>query len=360
MARRAQGNENDSEEEESKGFVLKIDGLADDEEVKEVVERQTTVSMSKHSNSGRKDENSTNNNSQSKSEKLTESKSTRINSVLEKVEATSESRRENEQNDISGQTKSGPTIEELRQRLTSKIQALRAQRRAPGSGIAGAPTNRQAILEARKKKAQLKKEQLKLKRQQEDMESKNADAISVNSQSSKNKETTSKNHSKTPDPNMNGTIFTKISLLSGEKVDVDGTINPKKRKKGPVDLLGQLKHVEAKKARIAKMEKEAQEEIVAKEKWKRAIKQAEGEKVRDDEKLLKKALKRQQQQKKKSAKEWRDREEKIKHGILSRQRKREENIAARKEMKLKHKVKKQSQKKKKRPGFEGKAGRNTK
>ena len=41
-----------------------------------------------------------------------------------------------------------------------------------------------------------------------------------------------------------------------------------------------------------------------KDKWHKALKLATGEKVRDDEKLIKKALKRQEGKKRKSAHAW--------------------------------------------------------
>jgi hypothetical protein len=52
------------------------------------------------------------------------------------------------------------------------------------------------------------------------------------------------------------------------------------------------------------MSEEKKVVVVEKEKWSKALKQATGEKVKDDEKLLKKALKRQEATKRKSSTEW--------------------------------------------------------
>ncbi|KAK9478240.1 surfeit locus protein 6-domain-containing protein [Lipomyces japonicus] len=244
--------------------------------------------------------------------------------------------------------KPAPSIEELRARLAQKIQTLRAQRKAPGTGVAGAPTNRESILEARKLKAQKKKEKEALKRKRSEEEEQQQQAHSTLADAKSNG---------IANENTNGedvSMFSKIALESGEEVLTSGEIQQKKRKKGPSDLLGQLKHVEAKKARIAKMDKEKREDVEQKEKWKRAIKQAEGEKVKDDEKLIRKSLTRQVKQKKKSAREWQERKENVLKGIHARQKKREENIAARKEMKKKGNKagKKSASKPKRRPGFE--------
>ncbi|KAK9245161.1 surfeit locus protein 6-domain-containing protein [Lipomyces tetrasporus] len=242
---------------------------------------------------------------------------------------------------------SRPSVEELRERLTQKIKSLRAARKAPGSGIPGAPLNREAILKARKAKDQHRKEALKRKRAAEEEVKQLADADG--------KLITQPTSTETDDIDTSNAVFSKVTLKSGEVIAANGEIQPKKRKKGPVDLLGQLKHVEAKKARIASMDKEKRATIEEKEKWKRAIKQTEGDKVKDDERMLKKSLKKQLKRKRKSAKEWQEREENVLKGIKARQKKREENIAARKEMKVKGKKSKgkSSAKKKKRPGFEG-------
>ncbi|KAK9368984.1 surfeit locus protein 6-domain-containing protein [Lipomyces kononenkoae] len=250
---------------------------------------------------------------------------------------------ESNKKDRGGQTsKNTSSVEELRERLAQKIKSLRAARKAPGSGMPGAPLNRDALLRVRKAKEQNRKEALKRKRAVETEE--------VKQEVETDGGPATKKASKSADVDTSGTVFSRIALKSGEQIGTNGDIQPKKRKKGPVDLLGQLKHVEAKKARIANMDAEKRETVEEKEKWKRAIKQAEGEKVRDDEKMIKKSLKKQLKRKHKSAREWKQREENVAMGIKARQKKREENIAARKEMKMKGKG---SKGKKKRPGFEG-------
>ncbi|PVH16170.1 uncharacterized protein CXQ87_004036 [Candidozyma duobushaemuli] len=97
--------------------------------------------------------------------------------------------------------------------------------------------------------------------------------------------------------------------------------------------------------------------------------QAEGVKVKDDEKLLRKSLKRKEKQKLRSETEWKDRKQSVKDTIAARAKKREANLKARKDNKGKKGknqprlrkfsgvIKKGGKPKdgKKRPGFEGSA-----
>ncbi|PVV00772.1 hypothetical protein BB560_004834, partial [Smittium megazygosporum] len=100
--------------------------------------------------------------------------------------------------------------------------------------------------------------------------------------------------------------------------------------------------------------------------WKSAIQKAKGIKVRDNEKLVKKAIKKQEQRKRSSLKKWESRTTAVKEAIKEKQNKRDSNIKARIEAKKtrkphkktkspinKNKNKKSS--KKSRPGFEGKS-----
>ena len=97
-------------------------------------------------------------------------------------------------------------------------------------------------------------------------------------------------------------------------------------------------------------------DIQEKDLWLNAKKRAHGEKVRDDQNLLKKALKRKEHGKLKSEKEWNERKDGVKKGIESRERKRDENLKKRAEGKGQKGKSKGAQgkgKKKGRPGFEG-------
>ncbi|KAK9470925.1 surfeit locus protein 6-domain-containing protein [Dipodascopsis tothii] len=244
-------------------------------------------------------------------------------------------------------------IAELKERLAAKIRTLREQRKAVGTGVPGAPRNREAILEARRAKERHRRDAAA-----------EADAVTAGASTGVSSGASTKRapravvkveDSEESAAEADELIFSKVQREGGDDVAVGATIGAasKKRKKGPSDLLGQLKHVEAKKARLATMEKEKRELIEVKDKWKRAIKQAEGEKVRDDEKMLRKSLKKQRKRKKKSERDWKDREENVKKGIKARIHKREANIAARKEAKKAGKSATKAKPAKRRPGFEG-------
>ncbi|CUS07361.1 unnamed protein product [Tuber aestivum] len=249
---------------------------------------------------------------------------------------------------------------EKRALLVARIEELRAQRQAANG--AGAK-NRQELMEIRRKKEQARKERKKQQR----LEAKAAEELKR-----KEAQATVDGERGAP-PSQQGQLkkgpannfsFGAITFDDGQELDATLTDFKKARKpKGPTDVLGQLKHVEAKKARIQTMAPEKQAEIEEKELWSKALKQAAGEKVRGDEQLLKKSLKRQEQVKKKSEREWKERIENVAKSRAMKQKKREDNLAARREQKKAGKSAKrgkfggkqkvQVKKKGARPGFEG-------
>ena len=103
----------------------------------------------------------------------------------------------------------------------------------------------------------------------------------------------------------NNLSFSIVIFDDGQELNATLTSFKKTWKpKDPTDVLGQLRHVEAKKARRRTMAPEEQAKIEEKEFWEKALGQAAGEKIRDDEQLLKKSFKRPEQVKKKSKREW--------------------------------------------------------
>ncbi|SCV72116.1 BQ2448_4810 [Microbotryum intermedium] len=97
----------------------------------------------------------------------------------------------------------------------------------------------------------------------------------------------------------------------------------------PKDANAALAILEKRKEKLATLTDEQKEKVQDKEKWEKAGLRAEGEKVRDDEKRLKKMAKRQERQKAKSAKAWAERKETVKDGIAAKVAKRNMNLAAR-------------------------------
>lgn len=132
----------------------------------------------------------------------------------------------------------------------------------------------------------------------------------------------------------------------------------KKKKKGASDAKTQLKKLETQKEKLEALKQsnpEKAKDIEEKETWKKAMKLAAGEKVKDDISLLKRTIKKQDQQKKKSGKEWTDRIKSQTYQKSERQKKRQENIQKRKEDKKGSG--KGKGKGKARAGFEGKRGK---
>ncbi|EST09597.1 Surfeit locus 6 [Kalmanozyma brasiliensis GHG001] len=71
-------------------------------------------------------------------------------------------------------------------------------------------------------------------------------------------------------------------------------------------------------------------ELDEQKQWDKVLASATGVKIRDDEKLLKKAVKRKDKQKEKSSKAWNERQQQETQKQADRQKKRQDNIAARK------------------------------
>lgn len=248
----------------------------------------------------------------------------------------------------------------LRARLAAKIEQLRAARKASASDGKPIRTRQELIEERRAKQAQRKahKKELRLKAKAEE-ERKREEALA----SARNSPGGSV---MSPMVGLDDDVETSFSF--GRVAFADGTTLSrdlayekdavdKKRKPDPKSALLKL---EAQKKRLAALDEDKRKEVLEKETWLSARRKAEGEKVRDDEGLLKKAVKRKEKAKKKSEKEWKERTAGVAKGIRERQVKREENLRKRREEKGGKGKKKKAggggAKKKGRPGFEGSFG----
>ncbi|KAK8183127.1 ribosome biogenesis protein Rrp14-C [Phyllosticta capitalensis] len=247
--------------------------------------------------------------------------------------------------------------EVLQERLKARIEALRAARKA--DGIDGKPArNRGELLEARRRKEEERRQRKKEVRKQakEDEQRKKAEAELARLRGS--------GSPGTPDifspAEENNFSFGRIAFDDGQQTDLSGTnLIDLSHKKGRMDPKTALIHAEKKKERLASMDEDKRKEIEEKERWLSAKKKVHGEKVRDDTNLLKKTLKRKDKQKKKSEKEWTERKEGVEKSIAARQKKREDNLQKRREIKgtkpgkKANRAKAAAGKKKSRPGFEG-------
>lgn len=144
------------------------------------------------------------------------------------------------------------------------------------------------------------------------------------------------------------------------------------KKKGPAnnDIRAHLKLAEARKSKLESKDELDQIKEKEKSKWQRATLQAEGVKLKDDEKLLRKALKRKEAKKRKSSLDWKERQRTVATNIAEKQKRREANLKIRKDNKGVKRSKQQKMMrkftgnkgpKKSRAGFEGrlKSGKKT-
>lgn len=260
---------------------------------------------------------------------------------------------ENASADKSRKIKIPSDTTELRARLAAKIAALRAARKADGPD--GTPIRtRQELIESRRKKlAERKAHKKELRQQAKEAEDKKREEALASARNSPMLSFGSPEH----DLNFS---FGRVAFADGTQMshDLSYTKDKNGKKKGPMDPKGALAKLGAQKKRLAGLDDGKRKEVLEKETWLAARKKAEGEKVHNDESLLKKAVKRKDKAKKKSEKEWSDRVQGVQHAQKKRQQKREDNIRIRKETKQAGKggKKKGGGKppvKKSRPGFEG-------
>ncbi|KAI0129020.1 surfeit locus protein 6-domain-containing protein [Xylariales sp. AK1849] len=241
----------------------------------------------------------------------------------------------------------------LRARLATRIQALRDARKADGPD--GKPIRtRQELIESRRQKQQERKAHKKDLRQkakeEEDQKREEALASARNSPGSI--------LSPAVDLADNNFAFGRVAFGDGTQLshDLTHTLTSGK-KKGPSDPKTALQKFQNEKKRLEAMGEEKREDVEDKEAWLAARKRAEGERIRDDEKLLKKAVKRKEATKKKSEKAWAERADGVNKSMKQRQQKREANIKQRKEEKMMGKAGKKkkggAKKSKGRAGFEG-------
>lgn len=126
----------------------------------------------------------------------------------------------------------------------------------------------------------------------------------------------------------NGLKFAKFDFAEEKK---------KKKKIDDVHLKVKLQDKIVKIGRLKRLDPEKAAELQVKEAWDKAFLKAQGEKVKDDPKLLAKTIKKKIIKKRKSEKAWEDRIESVEKSMAERQKTRTENIKARIDAKNKKK-----------------------
>ncbi|KAF5241459.1 hypothetical protein FANTH_9091 [Fusarium anthophilum] len=246
----------------------------------------------------------------------------------------------------------------IRARLAAKIEALRAARKADGPD--GKPIRtRQELIESRRKKQEARKAHKQEMRKQAKLEEqrKREEALASSSPGVMSPAVEL-------DENASNFTFGRVAFGDGAQLSRDlGHVLSQGKKKGPSDPKTALIKVQNQKRRLQELDPEKRADIAEKDIWLTARRRAEGEKIRDDEALLKRAVKRKEAAKKKSEKAWRERSDGVKMAQKDRQRKREDNLRQRRDDKMLGKAGKKKKKggaaggkKKSRPGFEGSLG----
>ncbi|KAM0348372.1 hypothetical protein ACHAPU_004342 [Fusarium lateritium] len=246
----------------------------------------------------------------------------------------------------------------IRVRLAAKIEALRAARKADGPD--GKPIRtRQELIESRRRKQELRKAHKQEMRTQAKLEEqrKREEALATSSPGIMSPAVEL-------DEAASNFTFGRVAFGDGAQLSRDlGHVLSQGKKKGPSDPKTALIKVQNQKKRLQELDPEKRADIAEKDVWLTARRRAEGEKIRDDEALLKRAVKRKEVAKKKSEKAWQERSDGVKMAQRDRQRKREQNLQTRRDDKLLGKAGKKKKKssaagakKKGRPGFEGSLG----
>jgi len=241
--------------------------------------------------------------------------------------------------------------EKLKQRLESRLAALRAARKADGPD--GKPArNRDDLINARRQKQERRKQHKKELRQKAKQEQ-SAEAEAARLRGGSGSPMWSPNAILSPREPQNNFSFGKVAFADGQAFDMSsGGVDGKK--KGPQDVKTALEAAQKKQNRLSGLDQGKRADIEEKDRWLNAKKRVQGEKLRDNTSLLKKTLKRKDKGKAKSEKEWTDRIQGVQAGKEAKQRKREDNLKKRKDEKGSKKSKgKPAPKPKKRPGFEG-------
>lgn len=244
-------------------------------------------------------------------------------------------------------------MDAVRARLAAKIEALRAARKADGPDGKPIRTRQELIESRRAKQAQRKAHRQELRKQTRlEEQEKREHALASNSPSVM---------SPALELDESGSYaFGRVAFGDGSRLSHDLTyVLSGGKRRGPSDPKTALLKVQNQKARLQELDTDKREDIEEKEAWLTARRRAEGEKIRDDEAILKKAVKRKEVAKKKSEQAWKDRANGVATAQKERQKKREDNIRKRREDKVLGKAgkkKKAGGPKKARPGFEGSLG----
>ncbi|KAK3741783.1 hypothetical protein QZH41_001559 [Actinostola sp. cb2023] len=216
-------------------------------------------------------------------------------------------------------------IADLRARLHERIELLQGKRRAIGD------SDQHSKRPKKKMKSEIKSHKKKM------------NEISQNKQDQSNTNTARISSGKKVINDQGEIVFSKFDFMERGK-------NPKhgSKMRNYKNLIAKAETRKKKIEELKGQDVNKAKEMEERHAWKSAIEKAEGNKVKDDPKLLKKSLKRKEKLKTKSKKQWDARKDHQNKQMEDKQKRRQKNLKERAEAK---KGKKGGKGKKHRPGF---------
>ncbi|XP_057307610.1 surfeit locus protein 6 homolog [Hydractinia symbiolongicarpus] len=217
------------------------------------------------------------------------------------------------------------SLDELREKLHAKMHHLRGKRKILAEDD-----------KLKVKNARMAKKDIDTKKKKQRNETENIKRVSELEEKSINGDI----------KNIKGeVVFSKFDFAVGIS-------DNKKKKKADIKKLLQI--AEKKQEKIKNLQQEDSGKANALKKkiaWDNAVKKAEGQKLKDDPKLLKKSIKRKEKLKEKSKKRWDDRTATVANEKEEKQKLRKQHLRERRDEKLNKKKGVKKVKKKSRPGF---------
>jgi len=219
--------------------------------------------------------------------------------------------------------------ETLRARLDARMAALRAARKADGPD--GEPLkSRQDYMDERKRKAEQKKANKKAQRakQKEDEARKREEVLRGSGSPLSRGAGGDVFDPPPPKDRKESYTFSRLAFDGDDTADAN-------KKKGPQDPATALLSAQSRAEKLSHFNPAKKARVEENDMWSSAASRASGERgaasAREETSLLKRALKRQVKGKNKSEREWKERESGVAKAQEARQKKREGNLAKRRE-----------------------------